>query len=82
MRRDRGTYWLREDTMDRLRAFSERSGLTQSKLVDSLLSEGLDHLERNWPSELPVRGAFSKSRVVSDIRKANPKRKAPQKAVI
>lgn len=68
--------------MERLRAFCERSGITQSKLVDSLLREGLDHLERNWPGEVPVRGAFSKSRLVSDIRKANSKRKAPQKAAI
>lgn len=82
MRHDRGTYWLREDTKDRLRAFSERSGLTQSKLVDSLLREGLEHLERNWPSELPVRGAFSRSQIVSDIRKSSTKRKSPQKAAI
>ena len=80
MRHERGTYYLQEETMERLRAFSERSGIPQSKVVDRLLMQGLEHLERHWPGELPISGAFSNGKAAAGIRKVAKGRRNSQKA--
>ena len=56
----KNTFWLRSDTLSRLREFSRRSGIPQSKLVDNLVVQGLKYLERRWSREGIFAEAFGK----------------------
>jgi hypothetical protein len=48
--RQAATFCLAHPTLKKLRAFARRSGIPQSALVESILSQGLRHLEKNWRS--------------------------------
>ena len=76
MRHERGTFTLQEETLERLRAFAGRSGLSQSVIVDGLLIEGLEYLERHWPNDKPLPGVFTKRTAEAGIRKAAKSRQA------
>lgn len=48
MRHTKGTFVLRSETVKRLQTFSRTSGVSQSRLVDTIVAHGLEALERNW----------------------------------
>jgi len=70
MRHERGTFYLQEETLERLRAFCEKSGISQSQVVDGLLIQGLEHLERDWPPDVLIRGVFADGKAQEGIKKA------------
>jgi hypothetical protein len=82
MRRERGTFCLQEETLERLRAFSQKTGVPQSQVVDGLLTEGLEHLQRHWPVDVAghedvIRGIFANGKNRTGRRKsAKGRRKA------
>ena len=80
MRHERGTFCLQGETLERLRAFAEKSGLSQSMIVDGLLSQGLEHLERHWPPDMLNRGVFTGGKAQTGIEKALRSRRRSRKA--
>ena len=79
MPRAKNTFWLRTDTLCRLREFSRRSGIPQSTLVNHLIVQGLKYLERRWDTEGILAEAFGNSngaRGVKPPRRRGPNRKA------
>lgn len=50
MRKISGTFCIEETTLRRLQDFSKKSGIPQSQLVEHMVLEGLNHLERQWLS--------------------------------
>jgi hypothetical protein len=59
MRKINGTFCIERTTLRRLQGFSKKSGIPQSQLVERMVLEGLNHLERRWrsPDEL-LQSAF------------------------
>ena len=76
----KNTFWLRSETLSRLREFSRRSGIPQSRLVDNLVVQGLKYLERRWSTEGIFAEAFGK-RNGGRRAKAVPRRKAKRKVL-
>ena len=54
MRKINGTFCIEKATLRRLQDFSKKTGIPQSQLVERIVLEGLNHLERRWrsPEEL------------------------------
>jgi hypothetical protein len=50
MRKINGTFCIERTTLRRLQGFSKKSGIPQSQLVERMVVEGLNHLERRWQS--------------------------------
>jgi hypothetical protein len=54
MRNTKGTFCLGHETLRKLQGLSQQTGVSQSALVDIILSSGLIHLEKNWQSASQV----------------------------
>lgn len=56
----RNTFCLEKETARRLKEFSRRTGFSQSMLMDQMVSQSLDHLEKHWkPLEQVVTEALA-----------------------
>jgi len=72
----KGTFCLEARTLRRLQEFSNRSGISQSALVDELLSEGLTHLEKNfWPTAVVVRKGYQEANISQRVARRQRGRK-------
>ncbi len=52
------TYCMAPTTVERRKVFSQKSGISQSQLVDRFVARALDHVESNWRSPEEILEAY------------------------
>jgi predicted DNA-binding protein len=63
------TVCMDDETFRRLKQFSRSSGLSQSTLVEQMVSRGLTHLEKNWlPANAVLDRAFATMKAPAHAR--------------
>jgi predicted DNA-binding protein len=66
------TVCMNDETFRRLKQFSRNSGLSQSTLVEQMVSRGLTHLEKNWlPANAVLDRAFATMKTPASSRVSN-----------